>query len=183
MKLNEDILRIKEVMGLVVERPIAENERLIESEEEQKVLRIPSLKFFGQNPLVGWRTLREFLESKGNPLYSIDGDLNLSGFRMDSLGNLKSVSGSLYLKNTPLESLGNLQSVGEYLDISSTPITSLGDLQSVGGHFFLRDTPLESFGKLTYVGGSLILENTPLSKMYSEEQIREMINVGGRVSL
>ena len=92
--------------------------RLIETEEEQKVLRIPSLKFFNDD----WFQLQEFLESKGNPLYSIKGDLDL--------------------EETPIESLGNLQSVGGYLDLGRTPIESLEDLQSVGGNLYLNDTPI-----------------------------------------
>ena len=41
--------------------------RLIEAEEEQKVLRIPSLKFFNDD----WFILEKFLDHKGNPPYSI----------------------------------------------------------------------------------------------------------------
>ena len=113
--------------------------RLIETEEEQKVLRIPSLKFFNDD----WFQLQEFLETKGNPLYSIKGDLDL--------------------EETPIESLGNLQSVGGYLDLGRTPIESLEDLQSVGGNLYLNDTPI--------------------SKKYSEEEIRQMVNVGGKIYL
>ena len=113
--------------------------KLIEAEEEQKVLHIPSLKFFNDD----WFLLQEFLESKGNPLYSIKGDLDL--------------------EKTPVESLGNLQSVGGYLDLGRTPIESLGDLQSVGGNLYLNDTPI--------------------SKKYSEEEIRQMVNVGGKIYL
>ena len=114
--------------------------RLIEDkEEEQKVLHIPSLKFFNDD----WFLLQEFLESKGNPLYSIKGDLDL--------------------EKTPVESIGNLQSVGGYLDLGRTPIESLGDLQSVGGNLYLNDTPI--------------------SKKYSEEEIRQMVNVGGKIYL
>ena len=113
--------------------------KLIEAEEEQKVLHIPSLKFFNDD----WFLLQEFLESKGNPLYSIKGDLDL--------------------EKTPVESLGNLQSVGGYLDLGRTPIESLGNLQSVGG--------------------DLKLDGTPLSKMYSGKQIRQMVNVGGKIYL
>ena len=113
--------------------------RLIETEEEQKVLRIPSLKFFNDD----WFLLQKFLELKGNPLYSIKGDLDL--------------------EKTPVESLGNLQSVGGYLDLGRTPIESLGDLQSVGGNLYLNDTPI--------------------SKKYSEEEIRQMVNVGGKIYL
>ena len=113
--------------------------KLIEAEEEQKVLHIPSLKFFNDD----WFQLQKFLETKGNPPYSIKGDLDL--------------------EKTPVESLGNLQSVGGYLDLGRTPIESLGDLQSVGGNLYLNDTPI--------------------SKKYSEEEIRQMVNVGGKIYL
>jgi hypothetical protein len=31
------------------------------------------------------------------------------------------------------------------------------------------------------VGGYLYLENTPLSEKYSEEEIRQMVDVGGKI--
>ena len=93
--------------------------RLIEAEEEQRVLKIPSLKFFNDD----WFLLQEFLERKGNPPYSIGGSLNL--------------------KNSPIESLGNLTSV-------------VGDLD---------------------------LRETPISKKYSEQEIRQMVNVDGEIIL
>ena len=127
--------------------------RLIESEEEQKVLHIPSLKFFNDD----WFLLQEFLEKKGNPPYSISGGLNLRKTPIESLGNLQSVGGDLYLRGTPIKSLGNLQSVDGYLDLYRTPIESLGNLLSVGG--------------------VLDLEGTRLSKMYNEKQIHKMVNV------
>ena len=99
--------------------------RLIEAEEEQKVLQIPSLKFFNDD----WFLLQEFLEKKGNPPYSLGGDLDLGGKPVKSLGNLQSVGGELDLRVTPIKSLGNLQSVGESLYLSKTPIKSLGNLQ------------------------------------------------------
>jgi len=111
-------------------------QRLIES-EKQKVLRIPSLKFFNDD----WFKLQKFMERKGNPPYSIGGDL--------------------FLEGTSIESLGNLTSVGGYMDLSHTDIQSLGNLESVGGNVFLRETPL--------------------SKMYTEKQIREMVDVVGKI--
>ena len=111
--------------------------KILKEEEEQKVLRIPSLKLFSGD----WDLLQKFLELKGNPPYSIGGDLDLY--------------------ETPIESLGNLQSVGGYLDLYKTPIESLGNLKSVGG--FLN------------------LPETPLSTMYSEKQIRQMVDVGGKI--
>ena len=96
--------------------------RLIETEEEQKVLRIPSLKIFDDD----WYALQKFLELKGNPPYSIGGDLFLMGIPVKSLGNLVSVDGYLDLKGTLVKSLGILKSVGGYLDLKGTPIKSLG---------------------------------------------------------
>ena len=153
--------------------------RLIEAEEEQKVLRIPSLKFFNDD----WFLLQKFLEKKGNPPYIISGDLTLSNTSIESLGNLVSVGGGLNLYNTSLESLGNLQSVGGYLDLTGTEIKSLRNLQSVGGYLSLANTPIKSLGDLQSVVGNLDLIDTPLSKMYNEKQIRKMVNVEGEIYL
>jgi hypothetical protein len=146
---------------------------LKEYSEEQKILHIPSLKYFNND----WETLRRFLQLKGNPLYSIGGDLVLINTSIESLGNLASVGGDLYLVNTPIESLGNLTSVGGDLILSNTPIESLGNLTSVEGVLDLRNTPIESLGNLTSVGGDLDLRNTPISKKYTKNQIRDMVNV------
>jgi hypothetical protein len=147
--------------------------RLIETEEEQKVLRIPSLKFFNDD----WFQLQEFLETKGNPPYSIGGNLDLRKTPIESLGNLTSVGGNLYLRNTPIESLGNLQSVGGDLDLYNTPIESLGYLQFVGNRLYMPGTKIDSLGNLKSVGGDLYLYETPISEKYSEEEIRQMVNV------
>ena len=126
-------------------------------EEQQMVLHIPSLRVFDND----WNQLQKFLKSKGNPPYSLGGDLNLRKSQIESLENLTSVGGDLYLRYTPIKSLGNLTSVGGDLDLENSPIKSLGNL--------------------TTVGGDLILVDTPLSKMYTKEQIREMVNVGGNI--
>ena len=131
--------------------------RILKEEEEQKVLHIPSLKVFGND----WDQLQKFLESKGNPPYTIGGDLELSGTPIKSLGNLISVGGNLGLRRTEIKSLGNFQSVGGDLDLWDTPIKSLGNLTSVGGNFDLR--------------------RTPLSKKYTQEDIRKMVDVGGYI--
>ena len=131
--------------------------RILKEEEEQKVLHIPSLKFFNDD----WDLLQKFLESKGNPPYTIGGNLVLFG--------------------QPIKSLGNLISVGGYLDLDNTPIKSLGNLQSVGGYLDLRNTQIESLGKLTSVGDDLYFEDTTLSKKYTREQIRQMVDVGGKI--
>jgi hypothetical protein len=124
-------------------------------EEEQKVLQIPGVKVFGD-----WDGLQKFLESKGNPPYSLGGNLDLLGLKVESLGNLVSVEGDIYASETPLKSLGSLT--------------------SVGGLMNLNNTPIESLGNLTYVGGDLFLINTPMSNKWL--QIKQMINkVGGDI--
>jgi hypothetical protein len=131
--------------------------RILKEEEEQKVLQIPSLKVFGND----WDQLQKFLKSKGNPPYSIGGNLYFEDSSIEFLGNLISVEGDLYLYNTPIKSLGNLTSVGDDLDLQGTSIRSLGNLISVGG--------------------DLDLHGTPLSMMYTKEQIGQMVYVGGNI--
>ena len=153
--------------------------RLIEAEEEQKVLKIPSLNFFKND----WFLLQKFLEKKGNPPYSIKGDLDLEKTPVESLGNLQSVGGDLSLYGIPIESLGDLQSVGGDLNLYNTSLESLGNLQSVGGYLDLQNTSIESLGNLKSVGGDLYLYDTPISRKYSEEEILQMVNVGGNIYL
>ena len=130
--------------------------------EEQEVLNIPSLKYFDND----WDFLQEFLESEGNPPYTIGGNLNLVGLKVESLGNLVSVEGDIYAYDTPLKSLGSLTSVGGLMDLSNTPI--------------------ESLGNLSFVGGSLVLSGTELRKEYyslnwNSIQIRQTVDVQGSI--
>jgi hypothetical protein len=81
----------------------------------------------------------------------------------------------LQLKGNPLYSIGGR------LDLFNTPIKSLGNLTSVGGYLDLRNTPIESLGNLTSVEGDLDLVNTPISKKYTENQIRDIINIEGNI--
>ena len=168
-------------------------------ESEESILRIPTLSLFDND----WDLLQRYMEKKGNPKYSIEGDLDLRGTAIESLGSLQSVGGDLDLYETPIESLENLQSVGGYLSLYGTPIKSLGNLQSVGGNLNLYGTPIESLGNLQSVGGGLNLERTQIkslgnlqsvggylylggtqiSKKYSEQEIRDMVNVNGGIYL
>jgi len=151
--------------------------KILKEYEEEKIISIPGLHYFNND----WDLLQSFLKSKGNPKWKISDNLDLEGTPIESLGNLQSVGGTLYLGNTPIESLGNLQSVGGTLYLGNTPIESLGNLTSVGGHLDLLNTPIESLGNLTSVGGALYLRNTPISKKYTEEQIRQMVNLEGNI--
>ena len=134
-------------------------------EEEQEVLHIPSLKYFNND----WNSLQEYLESEGNPPYSIGGNLNLVGLKVESLGNLVSVEHDLYAYDTPLKSLGNLTSVGGLMDLSNTQIESLGNLSFVGGSLVLKGTPL--FPK----------DASPRSKQRMEDMIRRKVYVQGNI--
>ena len=112
---------------------------LKEYSEEQKILHIPSLNYFNGD----WNTLQRFLQLKGNPLYSIGGNLYLRNTPIESLGNLTSVGSNLSLYNTPIESLGNLTSVGGYLNLENTPISEkysekeIRKMVKVGGDIYL----------------------------------------------
>jgi hypothetical protein len=134
-------------------------------EEEQEVLNIPSLKYFDND----WDFLQEFLESEGNPPYTIGGNLNLVGLKVESLGNLVSVEHDLYAYDTPLKSLGNLTSVGGLLDLSNTQIESLGNLSFVGGSLVLNGIPL--FGK----------DTSPRSLERQSDIIRRKVYVKGNI--
>ena len=131
-------------------------------EEEQKVLHIPGLKIFGND----WDVPQMFLESKGNPLYSLGGNLNLVGLNVESLGNLVSVQDDLYAYDTPLKSLGKLTSVGGLMDLSNTQIESLGDLSFVGGSLVLSGTSLRN-------------DSYPLN--LNSLQIRQTVDVQGSI--
>ena len=134
-------------------------------EEEQEVLHIPSLKYFNND----WDLLQKFLESEGNPPYTIGGNLNLVGLKVESLGNLVSVEHDLYAYDTPLKSLGNLTSVGGLLDLSNTQIKSLGNLSFVGGSLVLNRIPL--FGE----------DTSPRSLERQSEIIRRKVYVKGNI--
>ena len=131
-------------------------------EEEQKVLHIPDFKIFGKD----WDVLQRFLKSKGNPLYSLGGNLNLVGLNVESLGNLVSVQHDLYAYDTPLKSLGKLTSVGGLMDLSNTPIESLGNLSFVGGSLVLSGTALRN-------------DSYPLN--LNSLQIRQTVDVQGSI--
>jgi hypothetical protein len=151
--------------------------RVLREEQEEKLLKIPSLKFFNND----WNVLQMFLESQGNPRYSIGGNLLLSRSKIETLGNLVKVEGNLNLYYSDVKSLGDLEYVGGWVDLTLSNTESLGNLEYVGNHLNISRTNIESLGNLEYVGGHLDIYKTPLSKKYTEEQIRRMVNVIGRI--
>jgi len=157
---------------------------LKEMEDKPKVYNFPSLEIFGnESPMDNWNLMQKFLTKKGNPDFTIDGDLDLEETPIESLGNLISVGGDLDLRGTLIKSLGNVTSVGGYLDLRDTPIESIGNLTSVGGFLELEQTPIESLGNLTTVNGYLYLTDTPISEKYTEKEIRSQVEVKGNIYL
>lgn len=169
-------------------------------ESDQKVLEIPSLKFFDGNPETAWGKLQEFLKTKGNPPYSVGGNIKLDSTSIDSLGNLRSVGGYLDLADSTIKSLGELRSVGGYLNVAFSTLPSFGNLQSVDGDLYaayssIRSlgslesvggdmnisycTAIDSFGNLKFVGGELSMIKTELSTTYTLREMRQMVQVDG----
>jgi hypothetical protein len=64
-----------------------------------------------------------FLESQGNPRYSISGNLDLTLSDIESLGSLVRVEGDLDLSFSDIETLGNLNYVGGFLSLGYTPLS------------------------------------------------------------
>ena len=143
-------------------------ELLKEMEDKPKVYHFPSLEIFGhKKPMDNWNLMQKFLAKKGNPEYTVDGDLDLED----------------NLEDSTIESLGNLTSVDGDLALSYTPIKSLGNVVSVGGSLFLTSSSIESLGNLISVGGDLYLEDTPISKKYTKEEIRSQVDIKGKLYL
>ena len=133
---------------------------ILEQYQDEKILSIPDFKLFNYD----WKLLMSFLNKRGNPKWKIMGDLGLYGNQdVIDLNNLVSIEGDLFLYGTPITSLGVLESVGGSMDLYGTSMRTLGNLQSVGGYLDLREAPI--------------------SKKYTDEEIRQMVNVGGDIYL
>ena len=145
-------------------------------EETEEIFVIPGLHYFPD----GVEGLKNFIQKKNITKWSLDDNLYLSRYESDLtwLEGLVSISGYLDLEGKKIKSLDNLKSVGHSLDLFGTKIKSLDNLQSVGGYLDIRGTQIKSFGNLQSVGGNLWL-NKFLSEKYTNEEIRNIINVDG----
>jgi hypothetical protein len=168
--------------------------------EQDEVINVPDLDFFDDD----WEELLRF--TKGRK-FRFRGDLDLNKIRPKTLGNLVSVDGNLILYDCEnltslgslervdgdlylgycqnLTSLGNLEYVGiDFYLPKCYDLTSLGSLEHVGGDFYSpKCYNLSSLGSLKYVGGNLNLSDTPIADMYSEEEIRGMVEVRGKIHI
>jgi hypothetical protein len=146
---------------------------------KDRLLKIP-FSTFGYD----WHSLQEYLKGKGNPPYILKGSIDLMDYKeITTLGSLISVEGNIYLLDSSIKTLENLTSVEGSLNLMYSSIQSLGNLISVGGGLDLSETPIKSLGNLKSVGNSLYLKNTQISKIYTEKQIRDIVDVGGEIHL
>jgi hypothetical protein len=146
---------------------------------KDRLLKIP-FSTFGYD----WHSLQEYLKGKGNPPYILKGSIDLMDYKeITTLGSLISVEGNVYLLDSSIKTLENLTSVEGSLNLMYSSIQSLGNLISVGGGLDLSETPIKSLGNLKSVGNSLYLKNTQISKIYTEKQIRDIVDVGGEIHL
>ena len=168
MKLNEEIFRIRELLG--------------EDKQEKgfKYIKIPSFAFEYEDKKF-WPILQNIFGQLDNVRYTVDGSLFLRNSDINSIGNLYSVQSVLDLGQNPIESLGVLKFVGRDLRLDGTNVSSLGDLEMVGNDLYAFSSSLESLGNLKSVGNDLWLKKTPIAEKYTEDQIREMVDVGGNI--
>ena len=79
---------------------------------KDKILQLPGVEYFG-----GYEGMLKYLERKGNPLFSIEGYLNLQGTPIKSLGNLTSVGGNLNLRGTPLSKKYSVAQIRQMVNV------------------------------------------------------------------
>jgi len=124
-------------------------------EQTEEVLELPAIKFFFND----WNEVIKYVEEEGNPLFSMQGNLDFRNVCPETLGRLYSVEDFLGLFACEnITSLGNLTHVGGYLDLRFTKVTSLGNLTHVGNNLELFGCKnLTSLGNLRDVGKNLVL--------------------------
>jgi hypothetical protein len=177
--------------------------RVLREQEEEKLSELPPFDDFFDNH---WNLALNFMNRYPNKKFYYPGNLDLSAADIETLGNLVRVEGGLTLRDSyinrlgnlvrveggldlrrcfNLQSLGNLEYVGGLLySYGNTNLQSLGNLIRVEGGLYLDLCQnLESLGNLKYVGGDLDLQFTPLSEKYTEEQIRNMVEVVGVIDM
>jgi len=128
--------------------------RVLREQEEEKLFELLPIDDFFDND---WNLALNFMNRYPNKKFYYLGDLDLSYSKIETLGNLVRVEGNLDLTDTYIETLGNLEYVGGDLDLGHSNVESLGNLKYVGSHLYLL--------------------YTLLSEKYTEEEIRDMVEV------
>ena len=133
--------------------------RRVLREQEENLSELPPFDDFFDSD---WNLVLNFMNRYPNKKFYYPGDLDFTGSKIKTLGNLVRVEGDLNLIDTDIETLGKLEYVDGNLDLSSCE-------------------NLQSLGNLEYVGGGLDLSGTPLSEKYTKKQIRKMVEVDGEI--
>ena len=128
--------------------------RRVLREQEENLSELPPFDDFFDSD---WNLALNFMNRYPNKKFYYLGDLDLSYSQIETLGNLVRVEGNLDLTHTDIETLGNLEYVGGDLDLAHSNVESLGNLKYVGSHLYLL--------------------YTLLSEKYTEEEIRDMVEV------
>ena len=122
------------------------------------------------------------IKSLPDKLTKVDGSLYLKNTQIESLPDNLTVDGNLDLeKHSFIKTLSNNLTVKGFLDISSTQIKTLPNNLTVGGNFYLINTPIELLPENLTVGGEFVIINTPLDKKYTDEEIRKLANINGKI--
>ena len=122
------------------------------------------------------------ITSLPNNLKYVGGHIVLRGTQIPSLpDNLKYVGGNLSLSNTPIKSLPDNLEVGGNLDLTRTSITSLPDNLKVGKDLYLEGSKIISLPDNLKIGGDLIVYKSPLAGKYTDEEIRNLADIGGKI--
>jgi hypothetical protein len=156
--------------------------KVLREQEEEKLSELPPFDDFFDSD---WNLVLNFMNRYPNKKFYYPGDLNLEESDIKSLGNLVRVEGDLNLAYSKIETLGNLVRVDGNLNLfNSKNLESLENLNYVGDALDLYGCKnLKSLGNLEYVGGWLDLRDTPLEEKYTEEGIRNMVEVDGKIYL
>jgi hypothetical protein len=157
MNLQENIFRIKQMMGLL--------------NEQENTLGLTVQEKLANNQ----RLTPEELNVKG--------DLALGFSKVKSLPNGLKVGGNLFLNNCDnLTSLPNGLEVGGSLFLMDVKINSLPKRLVVGGSLDLTGSAITSLPRGLKVGGLLKVDNTELIK-YPNEKLFKMIGSNGYIKL
>lgn len=157
------------------------NESIVTEEKKDGIMKL-SYDIFGED----WDSLQAFINKRGNPPYTLKGDVNLFSKNIKTLGSVVEIYGTLNLKSSSIQSLGDLTKVGGWVNLTKTPITSLDNLSYVGGDLVAGQSKLKHLGALSYVGRDLYLKNTPFSRTANydaKDKIRKRIFVKDTIYL
>jgi hypothetical protein len=95
---------------------------------------------------------------------------------------IKKVVGNLDASS--MEDFNDVEVIDGNLTVNSDKIKSLQNIKTINGKLWVYGNNFEDFGNLKTVKGDVTLtKNTPLLDMYTEDEIKGMINIGGNLQI